>query len=112
MQQLLSKDSAMDMLQFFHKKETLPPFNIGDKVRLRKDFESIRVLYNKEYPNCAMDKETFQRRFEHLANDYLGRGEHTVTKITEGTPAAGGWFVYVDGKQPGYHGNIFELTKG
>lgn len=99
----------MNILQYFHKKEEPPMFNIGDKVRLRKDFEPIRMLYNKYYPNCAMDKETFQKAFEHLAKDYLGCGEHIISKVIEGTPAAGGWFVYVDNIDQGYHGNIFEL---
>jgi len=102
----------MNILQFFHKKENLPPFEIGDKVKLKTNFEGIRLLYNKEYPNCAMGKETFQKRFEESLN-HLRNGSHIVTKIIKGTPAAGGWFVYVDGRNEftqGYHGNIFELA--
>ena len=98
----------MDILQFFHKTDKLCPFNLGNKVKLRDDFEPIRLLYNREYPNCAMNKESFQKAFEESVG-FLRDSLHIVTKITEGTPAAGGWFVYVDGKDQGYHGNIFEL---
>lgn len=97
----------MNILQFFHKKQTLPPFFIGDKVKLRHDPLTILPLYNREYPNCAMSKDEFlNKAWENLKN-MLGDGTHIVTKITVGTPAAGGWFVYVDHKETGYHGNIF-----
>jgi hypothetical protein len=101
----------MNIIQFFHKKETLPPFNIGDKVRLMEYSEANRLLYNKEYPNCAMSEEKNREALKRLAEEYLGWVEHIVTRVYEGTIAAGGWFVVVDGKEPGYHGNIFELVK-
>jgi len=99
----------MNILQFFHKKETLPPFNIGDKVKLKTDLEEIRLLYNKEYPNCAMTKEQQKAAMDRLRREFHLDGIHTVSKISPGTLAAGGWFVYVDGIDDGYHGNIFEL---
>ena len=101
----------MDILQYFHKKEIMPPFKKGDKVQLKKDSENVRQLYNKEYPNCFCTKEKWRQVFDNLANEKLGWGEHIVSKIIEGTPAAGGFFVYVDNIDIGYHGNIFELVK-
>ncbi|MBE3086410.1 MAG: hypothetical protein IMZ64_09370, partial [Bacteroidetes bacterium] len=53
---------------------------------------------------------TFQIRFEKSLG-HLRNSSHIVTKITEGTPAAGGWFVYIDAENVwGFHGNIFELV--
>jgi len=101
----------MNILQFFHKKETLPPFFVGDKVRLRHDPLTILPLYNREYPNCSLTTEQFiDIAWKNLKNK-LGYGVHIVTKITEGTSAAGGWFVYVDNQHTGYHGNIFEKVQ-
>ncbi len=101
----------MNILQFFHKKEVLPIFNINDKVRLMEYSEENRLLYNKEYPNCALSEDKNREAIKYLADEYLGWGEHIITKVEPGTIAAGGWFVYVDGKEIGYHGNIFKLVK-
>jgi hypothetical protein len=101
----------MDLIQFFHRKKSISPFNIGDTVRLKIYDESVRLLYNREYSSCAVSELQYRDNIKRLANEYLGWGEHIVSKITEGTPASGGWFVYVDGKEQGYHGNIFELIK-
>jgi len=104
----------MNILQFFHRKEELPMFSIGDQVRLKsgKAFDDVRKIYNKHYPNCACDSETWYKETSHL-REFLGTSSHIVTKVIPGTPAAGGWFVYVDGNNEftqGYHGNIFELA--
>lgn len=99
----------MNILQYFHEKEILPPFKVGDKIRLRHDPLTILPLYNREYPNCFCSENKWIKVFDNLANERLGWGEHVVSKITKGTPASGGWFVYVDGLNRGYHGNIFEL---
>jgi hypothetical protein len=101
----------MNILQFFHKTPQLPPFSKGDRVRLKKYDEDVRLLYNKEYPNCFVSKEEYRENIDRLANEYLGWGEHIVSKIEEGTPASGGWFVYVEGISSEFHGNIFELVK-
>ena len=103
----------MNLLQFFHKKEELPMFNIGDKVRLKsgKAIDEVEKIYTKHYPKCyAQIKDWKKDVWQHLV-DELGNKAHIVTKIEEGTPAAGGWFVYVDNIDVGYHGNIFELIR-
>jgi hypothetical protein len=99
----------MNILQYFHVKETLPMFNIGDQVRLRKYSEEVRLLYNMEYPNCAMTQAQYRASIDLLASEYLGWGVHIVSGIEKGTPAAGGWFVGVDNNAVMFHGNIFEL---
>jgi hypothetical protein len=101
----------MNVLQFFHKKEQAPMFNIGDKVRLRHDPLAILPLYNKEYPNCAMTEDYFINSAWANIVHILGEGVHIVAGIKEGTIAAGGWFVAVDNipNELYYHGNIFEL---
>jgi hypothetical protein len=100
----------MNILQYFHKSKTMSPFKVGDQVKLIEDWERIRNLYNSEYPNCAMSEDKFKEAVESSVG-HLRSGFHKVSKITEGTPAAGGYFVYIDGKDVGYHGNIFELVK-
>lgn len=96
----------MNVLQFFHKKKE-PMFNIGDKVRMRENPMPILKLYNKEYPNCRMSIAQFYEHW-HRLQEKIGRGIHIVSEVTEGTPAAGGWFIGVDYKAAMYHGNIFE----
>ena len=44
----------MNILQFFHKREDLPMFNVGDSVKLKELPEDIRALYNKHYPSCFL----------------------------------------------------------
>jgi hypothetical protein len=58
-----------------------------------------------------MTKKQQKEAIERLRNEFNLDGIHTVSKIKPGTVAAGGWFVYVDGINQGYHGNIFELIK-
>ena len=105
--------NEMNILQYFHKKEVLPIFNIGDKVKLKKGdaFEQIRKIYNKYYPNCYCSKNKWHGEIWDKLNKYIGEGIHIVTKLEKGTPAAGDWFVYIDNQKTGYHGNIFELIK-
>ena len=102
----------MNILQYFHKKETLPPIEAGDIVRLKYGdaFEKVRKIYNKYYPNCYVSKKEWHGKVRDKLVKLLGcDSTFIVTRVEEGTPAAGGWFVYI-GKQ-GYHGNIFELIK-
>jgi len=76
----------MNILQFFHGSKLngdvseLPLFNIGDKVRLKRYPENVRLQYNKYYPNCALSKEQWIKAWDHLA-EMLGYDEHTVTKV-------------------------------
>jgi hypothetical protein len=99
----------MNITQFFHKKDLLPPFNIGDRVCLIKNPLSILPLYNKEYPSCFCTKSVWLDHWEVNLIGTLGNGVHIVSNIMKGTPAAGGWFISVDNKEIFYHGNIFEL---
>jgi len=92
----------MNIMQYFHKRE-FPPFNIGDEVRLKDDLTGLFPLHPK------MDKEKLKQVHKNL-EEYLGLGVHRVSKIEPGTPEAGGWFVYVDGIDQGYHGNLFEIV--
>jgi hypothetical protein len=93
----------INTLQFFHKKETLPPFNIGDKVRLKDDLTGLLPLHKLNTKELKQIHKDLER--------YLGKGVHIVSKVEPGTPEAGGWFIYVDGIDEGYHGNIFELVQ-
>lgn len=94
----------MNIIQFFHKKEESPMFNIGDKVRLKDNLAGLFPLHP------PMDGKKLKEIHQKLEG-YIGIGVHKVSKITKGTPEAGGWFVYLDNKEQGYHGNIFELVK-
>lgn len=103
----------MNILQYFHAKDELPMFEIGDKVRLKDTtmFEQVRLIYNKHYPSCFCDYEKWHTEVRNDLLRSIGSGNHIVSKIEKGTPAAGGWFVYIDNKNIGYHSNIFELIK-
>jgi len=100
----------MNVLQYFHKKQDLPPFKIGERVVLKKGakWEQVRLMYNHHYPNCFVDYSKWHTTVWEDLNATIGDGVHTVTGVEEGTPAAGGWFVSVDNKETAYHGNIFE----
>jgi hypothetical protein len=100
----------MNLLQYFHRKEVFNCFEVGDRVRLRYYPEDVRILYNKEYPNCAMNKKEWVKAWDKLIN-LLGNTNHIISGIKPGTPAAGNFFVSIDGRDTYYHSNIFELVK-
>jgi hypothetical protein len=104
----------MNILQYFTKKIGLPPFRRGDKVKLKCEADLIDLipLYNKHNENCPMTSGMMIESRKDLVRSLGDDGIHIVSKVEEGIPAAGGWFVYVNGINTGYHGNIFELIKG
>jgi hypothetical protein len=102
----------MNILQFFHSEEELPMFNIGDKVRLKSGgaFAEVGRIYKRYYPACYPGDDRWNTDVWLTLYNVLHDNIHIVSGITKGTPAAGGWFVYVDGKNKnGWHANIFEL---
>lgn len=89
-------------------------FNIGDKVQLKSgsEFAAVGRIYKKYYPTCYPGDEKWNTDVWLTLYNELHDDIHIVSKVTIGTPAAGGWFVYVDGKNDsGWHGNIFKLIK-